>query len=225
MKKSLFMVAVLLLSTFGKSFAADDEITVTIDRANHFAVGVKAGGNISMPSGNKNGLGLELSSGIGYQAGVLFNYHFGRHSAVDEGGTGLFALQIEGTYTSNSLKSNISNNATYNHIDVGGVVQIFPHKNFYVEAGAVYSLCISSGDNLELKNTIEGDGYNISGMTIRPRFGDTVNPVLGVGYKYKHGLGVNLRYILGMDVNATDLYVKKVGSLQLSISYTFDLIK
>ncbi|MDD6777858.1 MAG: hypothetical protein PUD91_02340 [Bacteroidales bacterium] len=225
MKRGLLLMVVMTFMAAGTMRAADDDITITIDRANHLSVGVKAGGNIIMPSGNKNQYGIEYSMGAGGQVGVLVNYHFGRRTMIDNGGTGKWALQIEGTYNIGSLKCNNGDAAKYNHIEAGGVIQFYPLKNVYVEAGAMFSVEIGDHEYEMKELNTKGEGYELSGIRIRPSFGNTVNPVLGVGYKFNNGLGVNLRYMLGTSLNESDAYVKKVSALQLSVSYTIDIIK
>lgn len=230
MKRKLFLF--LTLFTFYSFFANARELsdTVVIDNPNRMSIGFFAGANYSMPSGGyQDPVYADLSSRIGYHAGAIFNYRFGRHSRFDKGGSGWFALQAEVAFI--DLFAGTKNeeaNAVHNrYISFAGLAQFYPVKNLYIEVGAEYALSLGYDNYLGDFITKEyNSGYNVehrNNYAYGPtKFGTTVNPIVGLGLRLNNGLGFNARYVMGLlKIIEGETNVQKMSSVQLSISYLF----
>ncbi|MGN0211432.1 MAG: outer membrane beta-barrel protein [Muribaculaceae bacterium] len=229
MKRKSFLF--LTLFTFYSFFANARELsdTVVIDNPNRMSIGFFAGANYSMPSGEFHSpYDADLSSRIGYHAGAIFNYRFGRHSRFDKGGTGWFALQAEVAFIDlfAEAKNREANVAHHRYISFAGLAQFYPVKNLYIEVGAEYALSLGYSNNLGSFITKEyNSGYNVehrSNYEYGPKFGTTVNPIVGLGLRLNNGLGFNARYVMGLlKIIEWKTNVKQMSSVQLSISYLF----
>lgn len=195
---------------------------------NRSSLGLFAGGNYSLLSGgNKNEYGVKLQSGFGGQFGVAYNFHFGRRSSEDRGGTGWVALQAEASCVLQTLQFSVGGHTKRFYAAFGGFVQIYPTKNLYIEAGAEYDTRFFLGDidYNDIPVSLRGVGYETTETaTFEYRIGAMVNPVIGIGYRLNNGLGINARYIMNLkSVADTDAYLDKINSIQVSLSYMFNL--
>ena len=216
------------------SEGATDLGTIRIKRGgyggrNRSSLGVFAGGNYSLLSGgNKNEYGVKLQSGFGGQFGVAYNFHFGRRSSEDRGGTGWVALQAEASCVLQTLQFSVGGHTKRFYAAFGGFVQIYPTKNLYIEAGAEYEKNFFIGNRnctvIPISSS-EGVGYISTTMSeFEFRIGDMVNPVVGIGYRLNNGLGINARYIMNLkSATRTDDYLNKINAVQVSLSYMFNL--
>lgn len=236
MKRKSFLF--LTLFTFYSFFANARELsdTVVIDNPNSMSIGFFAGANYSMPSGGYQDPGYaDLSSRIGYHAGAIFNYRFGRHSRFDKGGTGWFALQAEVAFIdlfagAKAGDSNIhhlryeANVAHHRYISFAGLAQFYPVKNLYIEAGAEYALSLGYKNYLTYITTEYYSGYKFEFTNFynEVSFGSKVNPIVGLGLRLNNGLGLNARYVMGLlKIIDGETNVQKMSSIQFSISYLF----
>ena len=201
---------------------------------NRSSLGVFAGGNYSLLSGGyENEYGLKLQSGFGCQFGVAYNFHFGRRSSEDRGGTGWVALQAEASCVLQSVKLSLGGNPRRNYAAFGGFVQIYPKKNFYIEVGVEYEHPFEwANEDAYITVSNVGIGYEAADPAwFWFNVGSMVNPVVGIGYRLDNGLGINARYVMNLkspnnyytyDLDHVD-YVDKISSLQVSLSYMFNL--
>ena len=234
-KSFLFLTLFAFYSLFANARELSD--TVVIDNPNSMSIGFFAGANYSMPSGEyRDPVYADMSSKIGYHAGVIFNYRFGRrHSRFDKGGTGWFALQAEAAFVdlfagTKAGDSNthyfgyVTNVAHHRYISFAGLAQFYPAKNLYIEAGAEYTLNLSPTDLGPYIATEYYSGYKIEFFKDYNdvSFGKTVNPIVGLGLRLNNGLGLNARYVMGLlKIIDGQTNVQKMSSIQFSISYLF----
>ena len=191
-------------------------------------LGVFAGGNYSLLSGgNKNEYGLKLSSGFGAQFGVAYNFHFGYGRSGDSRLLCWLALQAEASVATQSVALSVGGHSNRFYAAFGGFVQVYPTRNFYIEAGAEYDRFFVLWDVHKRYIAIpEGNNGYIAEPThhFEFRVGSMVNPVVGFGFRLDNGFGFNARYVMNVkSATETDNYVDKISSLQVSLSYMFNL--
>ena len=217
MRKKLLFVMFAALCCNGL-FAQDEYLPgvgeTSDDRPNRIAIGPKVGLGIGLGS-HSNVQNLDFDMGLSYQVGVAFNAHFGRRYEMSDGGTGLFAIEIEAMYGKNALKIG-SDGFGVNCIEVPVLAQLYVTPAFAIEAGAT-AVKFLNGSPAQLAH--DNATYGIGEIK-----GGDVMATAGLCYKAPFGLMIDARYNLGLSPLAGN-FDTKVSTVMVSLTYLFNIVK
>jgi hypothetical protein len=154
--------------------------------AQSFQLGIKGGGNLSdFISGSTTG-STTFSAQAGWNAGVFVNFWLGNHFALapeilyTTEGAGIKRITTgdNGTVT-------INNNLDLRYVSIPLMAKVRFTGGFYIEAGPEVSLNVSSStwENQSVKDLTNNAELGAAG---------------GIGYQSPVGLGVSLRYTVGL---------------------------
>jgi Outer membrane protein beta-barrel domain len=174
MKKSIGVLCVALLLTGSQLFAQS------------FQLGIKGGGNLSTFLGSTNSSYGSYSTQAGWNAGVFVNFWLGNH----------FGIAPEVLYTEEGARVKLTTSENNNNVYINSQLNLrylsFPVMakyrftgGFFIEAGPEININVSNSnwDNQSVKN-ITNNAELAAG--------------LGIGYQSPIGLGIGLRYNVGL---------------------------
>lgn len=163
--------------------------------------GIKAGGNISDLHSN----GSNVKSKVGLHIGVLAHIHLSEE----------FALQPELVYSRQGAKSEVSGNEISLHLDylnLPVLIQYMFSNGFRIQTGPQFGFMLSAQSEAGNQSQNVKNRYNSIDLSL---------PV-GVGYIADSGLGVDLRYVVGLsNVNENDANRITNSVIQLGLFYQF----
>ncbi len=192
----------------------DDEIVIPEHlKPCVFSIGPKLGANYSI-AGDPEDMYLDMSGGIGYNAGVALNLRFGR-PAGRPFGTERFGVQLEALYSMRSLKTKIDD-ITMNCFEIPLLFQWYFVPNFAVEVGPTFTGTISASP--------KGFNYNNAVYKMDKMKSYDVMLSVGVNCKLKKGFTANVRYNLGNSELAEN-FKTKVSTVSVGIGWLFTAIK
>ena len=174
MKKTLAFVAAVLLAAGGQVYGQT------------FQWGIKAGGNLSTFTGSSNSTYSSWSTQAGWNAGVFTNFMLGDHFSISpevlytrEG------AKITTTTTQNNVNVNNNSNLHVDYLSVPVMAKYRFTGGLFIETGPEINFNISSSQwqNQSVKDITNGAEFAWG---------------LGVGYQSPIGLGIGLRYNLGI---------------------------
>lgn len=196
------------------SLNAQDRIVSGGHKSFTFSIGPKAGVCYNFISEPSN-LNVGLNGGIGYGGGLALNAHFGRKTPSSPGGTGLFGVQLEGTYISKSFSAE-NTKMTVSGVDVPILFQIYPIPVMCIEIGPTFEF-YKIKSNAEIAS--HGARVDINGQS-------GVNAILsvGVGLHLAKGFTADLRYNYGFS-GLNQSWPAKISSVSLGIGWLFKVIK
>lgn len=170
MKKNAFLI--VFLSALFSVYSATAQVQVSF--------GAKAGANFSTLVGTDAGT-----------ASALVGPHFGgiaQFSWPGEGGIISYAIQPELFYSIQGAKSG-NDKTALSYLNFATVVQRFiGHSGFYIETGPQIGFLVSG------KDKTGGVTTDIKSQ-LKPI---DVSLIVGLGYMFKNGLGINTRYAMGI---------------------------
>ena len=174
MKKSLAFVAVVLFLAGGHVYGQN------------FQWGVKGGGNLSTFTGSSNQYYSSFSTQAGWNAGIFTNFFLGTHFAIApellytrEG------AKINTSSQQNNINVNSNTNLRVDYLSVPVMAKFVFTGGFYLETGPEINFNISNSN---------WQGESVKDLTNGAEFAWGA----GLGYQSPIGLGIGLRYNLGI---------------------------
>lgn len=161
-------------------------LTATQVYAQSFQLGIKGGGNLSDFLSTSNALGTSYSAQAGWNAGAFVNFWLGNHFAIapevlyTTNGAG-----IKETATDNGGSVNVNSNLHLRYVSFPVMAKVRFTGGFYLEAGPEVSVNVSSST---------WEDQSVQRLTNSAELGAAA----GLGYQSPIGLGVSLRYNVGL---------------------------
>ncbi len=174
MKKTFSIVAVVLLLTGGHLFGQT------------FQFGLKGGGNLSTFMGSSNATYSSFSMQAGWNAGAFVNFMMGDHFSISPEVLYYTAgAKISTTTSGNNGEASVNNHLNLAYLGVPVMAKYKFDGGFFLETGPEINFNVSSSQwqNQSVKNITNGAEFAWG---------------LGTGYQSPIGLGVGLRYNLGL---------------------------
>lgn len=188
--------------------------TPTHEKGYSFAVGLKAGGGLSMGS-DPTLYNIDINNGLAYQAGVALNLHFGRRHEQSPRGTGWIGAQVEVLFGSRDIRS-YSRTLSLRCLEIPVLVQFYPTPSFAIEAGCTFVKTLKCvPEMLQLDDMV----FQTGGIS-----GGDIMITLGLAYQLSNGLSFGIRYNYGTSDVAGN-FDCKTDSLLATIAYMFSIIK
>jgi hypothetical protein len=154
--------------------------------AQSFQLGIKGGGNLSDFLSGNNSSQTSYSALAGWNAGVFVNFWLGNHFAIAP--EVLYTTEgagIKTTATGDNGTVTINNNLHLRYVSIPLMAKLRFTGGFYVEAGPEVSLNVSSS---------AWEDQSVKNVTNNAELGAAA----GIGYQSPIGLGVSLRYTVGL---------------------------
>jgi Outer membrane protein beta-barrel domain len=154
--------------------------------AQSFQLGIKGGGNLSDFLSAQNPNQSSYSAIAGWNAGVFVNFWLGNHFAIAP--EVLYSTEgagIKTTATSDNRTVTVNNNLNLRYVSLPLMAKLRFTGGFYIEAGPQVSLNVSSS---------AWEDQSVKNLTNNAELGAAA----GVGYQSPIGLGVGLRYTVGL---------------------------
>jgi hypothetical protein len=154
--------------------------------AQSFQLGIKGGGNLSDFLSAQNPNQTSFSALAGWNAGVFVNFWLGNHFAIapevlySTAGAG-----IKTTATNNNGTVTVNNNLNLRYVSLPLMAKLRFTGGFYMEAGPQVSLNVSSS---------AWEDQSVKNLTNNAELGAAA----GIGYQSPIGLGISLRYTVGL---------------------------
>jgi hypothetical protein len=154
--------------------------------AQSFQLGIKGGGNLSDFLSAQNPNQTSYSAIAGWNAGVFVNFWLGNHFAIapevlySTAGAG-----IKTTVTDNNSTVTVNNHFNLHYVSLPLMAKLRFTGGFYIEAGPQVSLNVSSS---------AWEDQSVKDLTNNAELGAAA----GIGYQSPIGLGVSLRYTVGL---------------------------
>jgi Outer membrane protein beta-barrel domain len=154
--------------------------------AQSFQLGIKGGGNLSDFLSTQNQNQSSYSALAGWNAGVFVNFWMGNHFAIapevlySTAGAG-----IKTTTTTPNGIINVNNDLNLCYVSLPLMAKLRFTGGFYMEAGPQVSLNVSSS---------AWEDQSVRDLTNNAELGAAA----GIGYQSPIGLGVSLRYTVGL---------------------------
>lgn len=154
--------------------------------AQSFQLGIKGGGNLSNFLSSTSAGGTSYSAQAGWNAGGFVNFWLGNHFAIapevlySTGGAG-----IKETTTDNGGTVNFNSNLHLRYVSLPVMAKVRFTGGFYLEAGPEVSVNVSS---------TTWEDQSVRSLTD----GAELGAAAGLGYQSPIGLGVSLRYNVGL---------------------------
>ena len=174
MKKRIGVLLAILVLTGTQLFAQS------------FQLGIKGGGNLSDFLSGGNPSQASFSAIAGWNAGVFLNFWLGNHFAIAP--ELLYTTEgagIKTTTTGNNETLTLNNNLRLRYVSLPLMAKLRFTGGFYVEAGPEVSLNVSSS---------AWENQSVKDATNNAELGAAA----GIGYQSPIGLGVSLRYSVGL---------------------------
>ena len=172
MKKRIGVLLAVLVLTGTRLFAQS------------FQLGIKGGGNLSdFISGSSD---PSFSAVAGWNAGVFVNFWLGNHFAIAP--EVLYSTEgagIKTTTTGDNGTVTVNNNLNLRYVSLPLMAKLRFTGGFYIEAGPEVSLNVSSST---------WEDQSVKNVTNNAELGAAA----GIGYQSPIGLGVSLRYTVGL---------------------------
>jgi Outer membrane protein beta-barrel domain len=179
--------------------------------AQSFQLGIKGGGNLSDFISGSNPSQASFSAQAGWNAGVFVNFWLGNHFAIAP--EVLYTTEgagIKTTTTGDNGTVTLNNNLHLRYISIPVMAKLRFTGGFYIEAGPEVSLNVSSS---------AWEDQSVKDVTNNAELGAAA----GIGYQSPMGLGVSLRYTVGLTAvdNTTDV---RWGDIDMrNSSFSLDL--
>jgi hypothetical protein len=154
--------------------------------AQSFQLGIKGGGNLSDLFSTGNANGTSFSAQAGWNAGTFVNFWLGNHFAIapellyTTNGAG-----IKETTTDNGGAIDVNSNLHLRYVSLPVMAKVRFTGGFYLEAGPEVSVNVSSST---------WEDQSVRNFTNNAELGAAA----GLGYQSPIGLGVSLRYNVGL---------------------------
>jgi hypothetical protein len=174
MKKRIGVLLAILVLTGTQLFAQS------------FQLGIKGGGNLSDFLSGSNPSQASFSAIAGWNAGVFLNFWLGNHFAIAP--ELLYTTEgagIKTTTTGNNGTVTLNNNLNLRYVSLPLMAKLRFTGGFYIEAGPEVSLNVSSST---------WEDQSVKNVTTNAELGAAA----GIGYQSPIGLGVSLRYTVGL---------------------------
>lgn len=233
MKRLIFILTALFVVTASNARRTDSGINeggktgiaIKDTRKSVVKLGLKAGVNFSTMS-SYDVFDLGQKSAASFEGGAFISARFGKRTKASDAGTGLFGAQVELLYIQNSIKNDYADNIKLNYFAVPVMAKVFFLPGFNVEAGVcIAGLLSSSPDKIEANLNQPWPGIEKVSIATGDFKGFDVRPAVGLAYTLPStGLGIGARYYFGTSELAKN-FPCKVSSLELSLSYSFNLFK
>jgi len=241
MKKTFSMLILVLCTSNLAVMAQDDDLTggqedlnsvnrediINIaphDKGFTMGMGFRAGGTLTSLSGEPDEGDLYDGMGFGFAAGLTMNMRFGKaNSEVEKySGRGPLGVQLEVLYRNLSAKTLGDDNLKLNSLEIPLLLQFYPgfktkgFKTIYLEAGPVFAIPMgASPDEL----TVGGNRSYKTG-DLKPF---DIRAAVGLGWRHpRSGVGLNVRYYLGMSELAKNFPIK-ANTLEFALTYKFNV--
>ena len=154
--------------------------------AQSFQLGIKGGGNLSDFLSAQNQNQSSFSAIAGWNAGVFVNFWLGNHFAIAP--ELLYTTEgagIKSTTAGNNGTVTLNDNLNLRYISLPLMAKLRFTGGFYIEAGPEVSLNVSSS---------AWENQSVKDVTNNAELGSAA----GIGYQSPIGLGVSLRYTVGL---------------------------
>jgi hypothetical protein len=154
--------------------------------AQSFQLGIKGGGNLSDFLSAQNQNQSSFSAIAGWNAGVFVNFWLGNHFAIAP--ELLYTTEgagIKSTTAGNNGTVTLNDNLNLRYISLPLMAKLRFTGGFYIEAGPEVSLNVSSS---------AWENQSVKDVTNNAELGAAA----GIGYQSPIGLGVSLRYTVGL---------------------------
>lgn len=196
------------------SVNAQDRIASGGRKSSTFSIGPKFGVGYNLISEPSN-LNIGLKGGVVCGGGLALNAHFGRKTPSSPGGTGLFGIQLEGTYISKSFSAD-NTKMTVSGVDVPVLFQIYPVPVLSIEIGPAFEFY-----NIKSNTDIASHGTRVD---INGQGGVNTMLSVGIGLHLTKGFTADLRYNYGFS-GINQSWPAKISSISLGIGWLFKVIK
>ena len=178
----------------------------------YLSLGATVGGDASFMESSDAGLAPSDGMVFGFNGGVAFNLRFLPRNARSTAETGILAIQPEIKYATAGCKlEETSLNLGYLMVPV--MVQVYPVKSFYFEAGPEMAL--------NLSHTPENFACASSQLNLSNLKANDIMLGIGLGMKLK-GFTLGARYNIGFSDAAVNLPWRN-NIIQLNVGYFFGL--
>lgn len=155
-------------------------------RAQSFQLGIKGGGNLTTFTGSTTGTYTEHSMMAGWNAGLFTNFWLGNHFAIaPEVLYTTAGAKIKTTSSDNNQNVYVNNQLNLSYISIPVMAKVRFTGGFYLETGPEVNFNVSGGNY---------QNESVKSFTNNSEFAWG----LGLGYQSPVGLGVGLRYNLGL---------------------------
>jgi Outer membrane protein beta-barrel domain len=175
MKKRIGVLLAILVLTGTQLFAQS------------FQLGIKGGGNLSDFLSEGSPSQASFSAIAGWNAGVFLNFWLGNHFAIAP--ELLYTTEGAGIKTTtagdNGTTVTLNNNLNLRYVSLPLMAKLRFTGGFYIEAGPEVSLNVSSST---------WEDQSVKNVTNNAELGAAA----GIGYQSPIGLGVSLRYTVGL---------------------------
>jgi hypothetical protein len=154
--------------------------------AQSFQLGIKGGGNLSDFISGSNSSQASFSAIAGWNAGIFLNFWLGNHFAIAP--ELLYTTEgagIKTTTSDNNGTLTLNNNLHLRYVSLPLMAKLRFTGGFYIEAGPEVSLNVSSST---------WEDQTVKNVTNNAELGAAA----GIGYQSPIGLGVSLRYTVGL---------------------------
>ena len=154
--------------------------------AQSFQLGIKGGGNLSDFLSAQHPNQSSFSAIAGWNAGAFVNFWLGNHFAIapevlySTAGAG-----IKTTATDNNTTVTFDNHLNLHYVSLPLMAKLRFTGGFYIEAGPQVSLNVSSSS---------WEDQSVKNLTNNAELGAAA----GIGYQSPIGLGIGLRYTVGL---------------------------
>lgn len=200
MKTKLLIVILFLLGGI-HSFAQEKKAYVSF--------GVVGGFDMSSIS-TKAPVAADLEMRPGFNVGIATNIRFCKRNQISSAKTGLFALQPEIRYATMGAKTQDSG-LSLGYLMVPVMLQVYPTKSFYIEAGPEFSMHISNSPNYFATDLYQIDMTDLQANDV----------MLGIGLGFSlRGFNIGARYNMGFSDLASNLPWRN-SLFQLNIGILF----
>jgi hypothetical protein len=204
MKTKLLILALAFLGGI-QLFAQEEKVAVSL--------GVVGGADFSTIS-TVAPVNADMQMKPGFNAGAALNVRFLKRNARSTAKTGVLAFQPEVRYATMGAKVGTSG-IKLDYLMVPVMLQVYPTKSFYIEAGPEFAYNIShSPDNLA------ADSYQVSMQNLKAN-----DIMLGVGLGFRFGVfNIGARYNMGFSDMASNLPWRN-NMLQVNLGFLFQFKK
>lgn len=173
-KKVVTIVAVILLAAGGRLYAQT------------FQWGIKAGGNLTTFLHSSNSTYSSYSATAGWNAGVFTNFWLGDHFAIaPEVNYTTAGAEVSAGTSGNSASATSQSMLRLDYVNIPVFAKVRFTGGFYIETGPEVSFNVSNST---------WENQSVKGLTNSSEFLWGA----GVGYQSPIGLGIDLRYNVGL---------------------------
>lgn len=233
--KKIFLGLLFLLSGTAALAQREEQLEIVKERKHVLQIGPKIGATLTS-MGQPTQCRLYEGSGIGFSSGVALRARFGTATENSDAGTGLLGIGLEAKYKQNGVKTNGVNESgekdarlSIGYLEVPILAQFFPlYKNsslngLYIEAGLDIAGALSKSPDI-LTVYPNNQRYDRVAYHIGDLKGFDLRIPVGVGYTFRKGFDINLRYYIGTSDLAENMACK-MNSFEISLAWLFKVIK